>query len=95
MKNLALISAFALSLSAGAGFAQSGSQSVRVQPGFFCAFNYCMRFSDDLQKVQIQSRVKASVASYNLARNPVVSRDTLREIYRLALRQNNISSTGR
>ena len=95
MKPLALIGALALTLGAGAAHAQSGNAQVRVQPGHFCVKTYCARFSRDLRTVSIQAREPVSIAKYGLDRDPVVSVDTFREIFRLALVQPNLGIDGR
>jgi|AntRauMFilla1563_2_1112583.scaffolds.fasta_scaffold13618_2 hypothetical protein len=93
MKTLALLTAAALSLSAVGAFAQASGGNVRVAPGQICADNKCVRFSRDLQSVSIQSRVAASVASYSLRNDPVVSLAEFKEIFALALRQNNLGTS--
>ena len=84
----ALIAAATVSVTPA--FAQS-SGSVRVQPGHFCHINKCVRFSGDLRSVSIQGRRPASIASLNLASNPVISNETFREIFALALRQGGVN----
>ncbi|QUJ75149.1 hypothetical protein KDD17_08910 [Sulfitobacter albidus] len=94
MKHFLFAATAALAMGGTAVSAQSASNgSVRVQPGFFCAQNKCVRFSDDLSAVSIQARRAVSVASYDLASDPVISIDTYREIYRLALRQRGVNGT--
>jgi hypothetical protein len=92
MKTLTLLAALALSVSGGATFAQSSGANIRIKPGYFCAQNKCVRFSSDLQSVSMQSRRPVSVASYRLRENPVVSSETYRKIFYLALRQNSVGS---
>lgn len=92
MKPFAILTALSLSLSAGSAVAQStGSQSIRVQPGHFCALNKCVRFSKDLGQVSIQARRPVSVASYGLQNNPVISAATFREIFKLAIVQISVA----
>lgn len=88
MKSLSAITALTLALSAGAVFAQS---DVRVHPGQVCAENKCVRFSDDLKSVSIQGRRTASVASYQLSSDPVISADEFRQIFKLALIQSGVN----
>jgi len=90
MKLTGCITAAFLALGTSAGFAQESS-NVRVQPGHFCAFNKCVRFSSDLRSVSIQGRRPVSVASYRLPENPVISKNAYREIFRLALVQGGIN----
>lgn len=91
MKQFALIAAATLALGNSAAFAQTSN--VRVAPGYFCAQNKCVRFSNDLGSVSIQGRRAVSVASYRLRSNPVISSDEFREIFYLALRQRGINGT--
>ena len=90
MRTLAIVTAIALGINGGAAFAQSDGTAVRVSPGHFCWQNKCVRFSTDLQSVSIQGRRAVSVASYGLRTNPVISSETFREIFYLALRQNGL-----
>lgn len=91
MRAITVICAVALGLGgAAAASAQSNAASVRVQSGFFCAQNKCVRFSDDLTSVSIQARRPVSVAAYGLRNDPVISADTFGEIFLLALRQNGV-----
>lgn len=71
--------------------AQSTAGSVTVQPGYFCYQNKCVRFSNDLRSVSIQGRRPASIASLSLSQNPVISSQTFREIFLLALRQGGVN----
>lgn len=92
MKLPMILTAAAMVLSAGVAMAQSNSgNSVRVQPGHFCAINKCVRFSSDLGSVSIQGRRAVSVATYRLQQNPVISTDVYREIFGLALRQSGVN----
>ena len=93
MRALTFISVLALGIGGAAAVsAQSNSASIRVQPGFFCAQNKCVRFSRDLISVSIQGRRPVSVANYRLRINPVISGGTFREIFQLALRQTGAGS---
>lgn len=88
MKQILLVGTAALLLGTGAGLAQSsGGTQVRVQPGHFCAANKCVRFSRDLTEVSIQARRPVSVQDFGLRRNPVISLDAYRKIFRRALVQ--------
>lgn len=94
MKQIAITAAaVTLALFGTTASAQTTSGNVRVQPGFFCAMNKCVRFSDDLQAVSIQARVPVSVASYGLANDPVISAAEYNQIFKLALRQNTVGSS--
>jgi hypothetical protein len=90
MKIMPLLIAVMLHFGGGAAFAQPNGSNVQVQPGYFCAQNKCVRFSRDLQSVSIQSRRSVSVASYGLQENPVISSETFRKIFYLALRQSGV-----
>ncbi len=90
MKYLSVIAAVTLMLSAGTAFVQS---NIRVQPGGFCAINKCVHFSNDLKSVFIQAREPVSVASFNLAADPVISAAEYRRIFRLALIQPNVGGS--
>lgn len=93
MGRIALITATLVALGASGAVAQSsGSGSVRVQPGQVCADNKCVRFSRDLRKVQIQGRLPVSVERFGLPGKTVVSLDTFRQIFHLALVQSDIYS---
>ena len=92
MRHIAFISSLALLLGTGTSFAQSNNAvSLRVQPGHFCALNKCVRFSRDLSSVSIQGRRPVSVQSYGLRRNPVISANEYREIFKRALRQPGVN----
>lgn len=92
MKKTALIAAAVLALSGQTALAQTANGgSIQVQPGFFCAINKCVRFSNDLSTVSIQARRPVSVEAYGLRRNPVISAQTFREIFLLALRQPGVN----
>ncbi len=90
MKPTQLALFLAVALSAPPSFAQSSNDSVRVQAGHFCHQNKCVRFSRDLGSVSIQGRRPVSIAELNLANDPVVSSETFREIFHLALRQSGV-----
>lgn len=90
MKHLSVIAAVTLMVSAGTAFAQS---NIRVQSGGFCAINKCVHFSDDLKSVSIQSRRPVSVASFNLASDPVISAAEYRRIFKLALIQPSLGGS--
>lgn len=92
MKLFALVSVVAFSVSAGMAFSQTNRPNVQVQPGYFCAQNKCVRFSSDLQSVSVQGRKPVSVASYGLSQNPVISSETFKDIFQLALRQNGVGA---
>ncbi len=92
MKTITLIIAATVGLGCGPSFAQSGQSGVRVQSGHFCADNKCVRFSPDLQSATVQGRRPADLTAYDLRQSPVISRDTFREIFYLALRQPNAGS---
>ena len=91
MKAVSIALAISLTLPALPSFAQSSGGSVRVQPGHFCHQNKCVRFSRDLRSVSIQGRCPASIANLNLASNPVISSQTFRDIFFLALRQGGVN----
>lgn len=94
MKQIAITTAAAtLALIGTTAVAQTSGGNVRVQPGFFCAQNKCVEFSSDLQSVSIQARVPVSVASYRLARDPVISSAEYNQIFKLALRQGSAGTS--
>jgi len=95
MKNLTLFATLAIALSTSSAVAQSNTANIRVQPGYFCAINKCLEFSDDLTRVNMQARVSVSVAAFNLRADPVISEAEYRQIFRLALIQRNKGSSGR
>lgn len=88
MKPILLTAALVLATLTTAAMAQNAG-SVRVTPGTVCSMNKCLKFSNDLQSVQVQGRRSVSVADFGLAANPVISDTRYREIFNLALRQNN------
>lgn len=88
MKPLLLTAALALATLTTTATAQSGD-GVRVAPGTVCSMNKCLKFSSDLQSAQVQGRRSVSVAEFGLAANPVITGARYREIFNLALRQNN------
>ncbi len=91
MRQSSFLIAALVSLIATSAPAQSTGGSVTVQPGHFCHQNKCVRFSNDLGSVSIQGRRPASIAALNLAQNPVISSETFREIFSLALRQGGVN----
>ncbi len=88
-----LLSASLILTALGSTAAAQSNGTVRVAPGQFCALNKCVRFSQDLQTVQIQARQPVSVAALDLDSDPVITTEQFRQIFNLALSQRGVNGS--